>query len=106
MKEGPTEDEAAARAAYEQLKLAIAKAVKTAEEVVDPDQAFIAAKRLVEVLRAGTSTSGALHARAAARIRSTFQLSYAALGLRLGIGKARAEQLDKLAARASKQGSS
>lgn len=90
------QDEATAESARAHLKAAIDAATEAARGVGDPDRAYAAAKLLVEDLRAATRTAGQLHAACAARIHDDEDLSYAALGARLGVSKARAEQLVKL----------
>lgn len=98
----PREDETAAEQARQRVLAAVDEAIAATREVADPDRAYAAAKLLVETLRQATNQAGPLHAQAAARIHEAERLSYAALGARLGVGKARAEQLVKLAARAAK----
>lgn len=92
-------DEAAARAACERVLEAVREACDATAKVADEDRAHAAAKHLVEILRTATNVAGLNHARRAARIQQLHDLSYSALGARLGVSKARAEQLVKSARR-------
>ncbi len=100
----PTEDEAAAENARQHVIAAVDAAIEAARGIADPDRAHAAAKELVETLRCATNAGGLLHAQSAQRIRELEDLSFGALGRRLGCSKSRAEQLCKRAVTATLAG--
>lgn len=90
---GDPQPPAPAETAVTAVDAAITDAVDAIQRTDDPDLAYRAATRLVELLRAAEKIAGPLRARAAARIQEAGRLSIAALGRRLGMSKARADQL-------------
>jgi hypothetical protein len=93
MTANPPDDETAAAEAYADLQAAAEKAIEATRVIADNAAAFSAAQRLVRYLRDKTQEAGQVHARAAARIHQAESLSLAALAKRIGVSKARADQL-------------
>lgn len=83
----------AAEKALDELTAAVDKAVKTIAALPDPSTAYGYAKRLVELLRDAVNLAGRVHAQAAGRVHKAESLSLAGLAQRIGVSKARAEQL-------------
>lgn len=90
-------------AACAALTTAVERAM-AAIEGAEPEQAYLHATRLATVLtgshQALANSIATLRARSAGRIQDTEQLSLAALAIRLGVSKARADQLVKRAKQA------
>ena len=80
-------------ARYAQLSRAIHDALADAQAITDDDQAYRAASRLVDTLGAATTASGRLRAQAARRMKDAENLSFAQLGQRLGVSRARAADM-------------
>lgn len=95
----PSQDEATAKRAHEQMLQAVDDAIEATKTIADPDRAYAAAKVLVELLRKATLAAGQLHAQTVARIHEQDPVPYSVLARRLGVSRPRAEQLVKLARR-------
>jgi 8-oxo-dGTP pyrophosphatase MutT (NUDIX family) len=78
---------------YAQLSRAIRDALAAVQAITDNDGAYRAASRLVDTLGAATTASGRLRAQAARRMRDAEDLSFAQLGQRLGVSRARAADM-------------
>jgi hypothetical protein len=93
----PEHDDDAVETARTRMLRAVDEAVEATRHIADPDRAYAAATLIVEALQQATVVSGRNRAQAVARIRDAEGLSLSALAERLGISKARAEQLINLA---------
>jgi 8-oxo-dGTP diphosphatase len=78
---------------YQQLSGAIRDALAEVQAITDNDEAYRAASRLVDTLGAATTASGRLRAEAARRMKDAENLSFAQLGQRLGVSRARAADM-------------
>ncbi|NUW33845.1 hypothetical protein HTZ77_20760 [Nonomuraea sp. SMC257] len=87
---GPDAELSAMRRIYEDVTL-------TLQSMPDLQQAFIQATRLADDLRKMADDAALTRARVAAQIHDAEALSLAALATKLGISKARADQLLKAA---------
>lgn len=87
-------------ASLDALTRAYLEAVDALDAIAEPEQRFAAATRVAARLQELTETAATYRARTAHRIRVTESLSYSKLGIRLGISKARAEQLARAGERA------
>lgn len=96
MNEKSTEAVAKALADLDRAYKAAAAAVDAEH---DPQQAFQLATEVTETLRQRTIDSADLRVLAAARVFETEQMSLAGLADRIGVSKARAAQLMRLAKR-------
>ncbi|MFI0424578.1 hypothetical protein [Spongiactinospora sp. 9N601] len=82
------------------ISRAFRDAVKAVRAIPEPRRAFDNATDLAEAVRGMADTAAQVRAEAAARIHRAEGLSIGKLALRLGISKARAEQLLRMACRA------
>lgn len=83
----------AAEKALDDLAAAVGRAVDTIAALPDPATAYGYARKLVHLLKDAVDVAGRLHAQAAGRIHKAESLSLAGLAKRLGVSKARADQL-------------
>src|SRR5215211_6387960 len=97
-----TQPEEAAAQALDALTTAYQEAVATINAIPDPQRAFEYATQLANALRDTYQQASELRTQAAARIWEAEELSLAALAERIGVSKARADQLIR-AARASRK---
>jgi 8-oxo-dGTP pyrophosphatase MutT (NUDIX family) len=81
------------RDSRERLSSALAAALAAADDEDDYERAYWRASELVDMLSAATTASGRLRARAADRMKQAEGLSLAKLGERLGVSKARANDM-------------
>jgi hypothetical protein len=95
-------EETAAAEALDALTAAYREAVATINAIPDPQRAFEYATQLANALRDTYQEASELRTHAAARIWEAEELSLAALAERIGVSKARADQLIR-AARATKK---
>ncbi len=91
--EPPSPDEVAADRAHDGMTAAIQEALDAVQGIADPTARFRAAKRHVSTLRTAVETGAGAHAQAAASIHKAEALSLAGLAERIGVSKARAQQL-------------
>jgi YesN/AraC family two-component response regulator len=97
-----TQPEEAAAQALDALTAAYQQAVATINAIPDRQRAFEYATQLANTLRDTAQRASELRTQAAARIWEAEELSLAALAERIGVSKARADQLIR-AARASRK---
>ena len=97
-----TQPEEAAAEALDALTAAYRKAVATISAIPNPQRAFEYATQLANALRGTYEEASELRTHAAARIWEAEELSLAALAQRIGVSKARADQLIR-AAKASRK---
>jgi hypothetical protein len=97
-----TQPEEAAAEALDALTAAYQEAVATINAIPNPQRAFEYATQLANALRDTYQQASELRTQAAARIWEAEELSLAALAERIGVSKARADQLIR-AARASRK---
>jgi hypothetical protein len=97
-----TQPEEAAAGALDALTTAYREAVATINAIPNPQRAFEYATQLANALRDTYQEASELRTHAAARIWEAEELSLAALAERIGVSKARADQLIR-AARATKK---
>src|SRR5215216_1652054 len=97
-----TQPEEAAAEALDALTTAYREAVATINAIPNPQRAFEYATQLANALRDTYQQASELRTQAAARIWQAEELSLAALAERIGVSKARADQLIR-AARATKK---
>ena len=97
-----TQPEEAAADALDALTRAYRAAAAAINAIPDPQRAFEYATQLANALRDTAQRASELRTQAAARIWEAEELSLAALAERIGVSKARADQLIR-AARASRK---
>jgi len=78
---------------FRQLTGAIRDVLARAASIADNDRAYRAASQLVDALGTATTASGRLRAEAARRMKEAENLSFAQLGQRLGVSRARAADM-------------
>jgi hypothetical protein len=89
------QNEARVAGALAALRAAFDNATTTVRETPDPHDAFRHATALADVLREIAEDAAELRASTVAQIREAEQLSLAGLAQRIGVSKARADQLLK-----------
>ncbi|MFI5935779.1 hypothetical protein [Actinoplanes sp. NPDC051494] len=89
--------------ALNRLRESAAVAMAAVEEIPEPNRAFEQATALREAIDGLVGEAAALRARMAARIYESEKLSLAALANRIGVSKARADQLIR-STKSSQQG--
>lgn len=89
------DEDARARQALDALSRAYEEAAAAIGAVEDPELAFELATELTEVLRVATNNAAEFRVETVGRIWSSNELSLAGLAKRIGVSKARAEQLVK-----------
>lgn len=93
----PDAAEQAAEDALADLAAALQKADAAIRAIPNPGAAFAIARRFVQMCREAVAPAAAVHAHAASRIHQAEALSLAGLADRIGVSKARADQLIKAA---------
>jgi hypothetical protein len=90
--------------ALDAIRRGVSDAAQIVRAMPDPPAAFKAATQLGDCLRDATSDTGQLRAEMAARIWRDEELSLGALAQRIGVSKARADQLIRAAKAGTQEG--